>query len=218
VDKFSLFSTPVFVQDIPGLDEINRELRTRLQAESLTSPGVRRANVGGWHSPPDLATRPEQCYRDITRITIDKLGEVCTSLLGGRGPVGAALQFGVQSWAMVMRHSDYTILHDHGDAHWSTTYYVDAGDADMERSPESGALALLDPRRGGRPIPGLESGTTFLIRPRTGMLVVFPGWLQHYVHPYKGARPRIIIATNAVISLAEAQMSRAAPSQRAAPA
>ena len=57
-----------------------------------------------------------------------------------------------------------------------------------------------DPRRGGRPIPGLESGATFTIRPRTGMLVVFPGWLQHYVHPYRGTRPRIAIACNVTMS------------------
>src|SRR5437660_152668 len=88
-----------------------------------------------------------------------------------------------QAWAMVRRNGDYTIAHDHGEAHWSTSYYVDAGDANLERTPDSGALAVLDPRRGGRPIPGLESGSTFTIRPRTGMLVVFPGWLQHYVHP-----------------------------------
>jgi hypothetical protein len=100
---------------------------------------------------------------------------------------------------MVMRQGDYTVLHDHGEAHWSATYYVDAGDAD-QRSPESGALALVDPRRGGRSIPGIESGSTFMIRPRSGMLVVFPGWLQHYVHPYRGARPRIAIASNVVMS------------------
>ena len=88
------------------------------------------------------------------------------------------------------------IAHDHGEAHWSTSYYVDAGDADLEHTPESGALAVLDPRRGGRPIPGLESGATFTIRPRTGVLVVFPGWLQHYVHPYRGTRPASLIACN----------------------
>ena len=217
MDTFSLFSTPVFVRDLAGMDEINHELSERLQLESRKSPGVRRANVGGWHSPPDLASRSEQCYRDVTRITINQLGEMYSALLGGRGPNMGSLQFGVQSWAMVMRHGDYTIPHDHGDAHWSTTYYVDAGDADMERSAESGALALVDPRRGGRPIPGLESGSTFLIRPRTGMLVVFPGWLQHYVHPYKGTRPRIVIATNAVISVAEGQQGVSGPPQGTTP-
>ena len=35
---------------------------------------------------------------------------------------------------------------------------------------------------------------------RTDMLVVFPGWLQHYVHPYRGTRPRIAIACNVTMS------------------
>jgi hypothetical protein len=32
------------------------------------------------------------------------------------------------------------------------------------------------------------------------MLVVFPGWLQHYVHPYRGTRPRVAIACNLTMS------------------
>ena len=48
-----------------------------------------------------------------------------------------------------------------------------------------------------------KPGSTFTIRPRTGMLVVFPGYLQHYVHAYRGTRPRIAIACNLTLSPAE---------------
>jgi hypothetical protein len=103
---------------------------------------------------------------------------------------------------MVMRDGDYTIVHDHGTAHWSVSYYVDAGDADVENHPESGLFAVLDPRRYIRPIPGLGdfSMTQFTVRPRSGRLVIFPGWLQHYVHPYRGTRPRIAIACNVSVA------------------
>ena len=82
---------------------------------------------------------------------------------------------------------DYTIVHDHATAHGSVSYYVDAGDPDFENHPESGRFAVLDPRRYSRPIPRLDdfsmtqfSMTQFTVRPRSGQLVIFPGWLQHY--------------------------------------
>ncbi|EEA04372.1 hypothetical protein BH160DRAFT_0274 [Burkholderia sp. H160] len=134
MDNFSLFGTPIFVYDMSGMKEVNLELTERLQAESSASPGVRRANVGGWHSPPNIASRTEQCYRHVTRMIINQVGAT---------------------------HSTVTANN------------------------------------------GLESGSTFMIRPRSGMLVVFPGWLQHYVHPYRGTRPRIIIASNVVMSPSE---------------
>jgi hypothetical protein len=60
-------------------------------------------------------------------------------------------------------------------------------------------LALVDPRHGGRQMPGLELlGTTFTVLPRTGRLVVFPGWLLHYVHAYRGQRPRVSVSCNVI--------------------
>jgi hypothetical protein len=48
-------------------------------------------------------------------------------------------------------------------------------------------------------MPGLELlGTTFTVPARSGRLVVFPGWLQHYVHSYRGQRPRVSISCNLV--------------------
>ena len=111
-----------------------------------------------------------------------------------------AMRIGVHAWAMVMRNGDYTIPHDHSEVHWATVYYADAGDADEAAHPASGLLALVDPRHGGRPMPGLESllGTTFTVLPRTARLVVFPGWLLHYVHAYRGQRPRVSISCNVI--------------------
>jgi hypothetical protein len=67
----------------------------------------------------------------------------------------------------------------------------------MERYPASGALTFVDPRRGGTVIPGVELfPSQFSIAPRSGLMVVFPGWLQHFVQPYRGGRPRVSISCN----------------------
>jgi uncharacterized protein (TIGR02466 family) len=197
---FALFHTPLSVYDVPNVEDMNRELRERLCDEARSSPGMRRSNVGGWHSPADLALRVDPCYCAVMKVIVDGIGATQSKVAAAMGLSPSPWRVAAEAWAMVMHNGDYTIAHDHGDAHWSSTYYVDAGDADLEQTPDSGALAVLDPRRGGRPISGIDPGSTFTIRPRTGMLVVFPGYLQHYVHAYRGTRPRVAIACNLTLS------------------
>lgn len=194
----SLFATPVSMHDLPGMEEINPDLTALLVAESVSLPSVHRSNVGGWHSQ-NLAGRPEACFRALLQCIVTRVRETVGGLAQETGQGLPSMRVGVQAWAMVMRNGDYTIPHDHSEVHWATVYYADAGDADERAHPASGLLALVDPRHGGRPMPGLEFvGTTFTVLPRTGRLVVFPGWLLHYVHAYSGQRPRVSISCNIV--------------------
>jgi len=197
----TLFPTPVSLYDLPNMDEVNRDLTARLVAESASVPSVRRSNVGSWHSP-DLAGRPEAPFRTLFQNIVTRVRETVDGLAKERGQPLPPMRIGVHAWAMVMRNGDYTIPHDHSEAHWATVYYVDAGDADEAAHPASGLLALVDPRHGKRPMPGFDlAGTTYTALPRTGRLVVFPGWLLHYVHDYRGRRPRISISCNFTFEL-----------------
>ena len=76
-------------------------------------------------------------------------------------------------------------------------YYVDAGDPD-DAMPLSGCLELLDPRpaAGGVNTPGDPFGHPVRIAPVAGLLVLFPSWLTHWVHPHSGRRERIAISFN----------------------
>jgi hypothetical protein len=190
--------------DLPNMDEVNRDLTARLVAESDSVPSVHRSNVGGWHSP-NLAGRPEACFRSLIECIVTRVRETVQGLAQETGRGLPAMRIGVHAWAMVMRNGDYTIPHDHSEVHWATVYYADAGDADEGAHPASGLLALVDPRHGGRPMPGLELvGTTYTVLPRTGRLAVFPGWLLHYVHAYHGQRPRVSISCNVIFEPASA--------------
>jgi len=64
----------------------------------------------------------------------------------------------------------------------------------------SGLVAFVDPRHGGRRMPHLV-GTTFTAKAKTGRLFVFPGWLFHYVHAYRG-QTRVSISCNITFELA----------------
>ena len=199
-DVFSLFPTPVVVFDLPAMDLVNRALATELLVEEQAVPSWKRANVGGWHSEPTLSQRPGAPYRTLMRAIVEHVGSVIQGLAAAVEIESIpTYRYGVTSWAMIMRDGNYVTPHDHGESHWSIAYYVDAGD---ELPPPSGRLAFIDPRRSGRMIPEVDLlPTVFDIAPRTSSLVVFPGWLQHHVHAYRGQRPRICISANVTLDV-----------------
>lgn len=188
----SLFATPVVVFDLPELDGVNAELVALLLDEEQRVPSWQRANVGGWHSAPDLAQRQVPAIQTLIRAIVDHVGLTVSTLVADAGLAELPrFRYGVTAWAMIMRDGHYVVPHDHGEAHFSVAYYVDAGD---DAPAPSGRLAFLDPRRGGRAIPGMP--TAFDMAARTGALAIFPGWLVHHVHAYRGQRPRICISAN----------------------
>ena len=202
----ALFPTPIVVIDLPGMAGINGEITAQLLAEEQTVPSWQRANVGGWHSVPDLSRRSQPCFRALMRAVVDEVGNNVAALAAAAGIERIpAFRYAVTAWAMVMRNGHYVMTHDHGDVHWSVAYYVDAGD---QLPAPSGRIAFLDPRRSGRTIPELTLfPSTFDVTPRTGALVIFPGWVQHYVHTYRGERPRICVSCNLTMDV----VSPAAP-------
>src|SRR5262249_30370056 len=90
----------------------------------------------------------------------------------------------------------YHAPHSHPDSAWSGVYYVDAGTVDRSLS---GVLEFLDPRAGVEAVtaPGDPYGEPVRVRPQTGLIVTFPSWLCHWVHPYVGHTPRIAVSFNA---------------------
>jgi uncharacterized protein (TIGR02466 family) len=198
MDPVALFATPIFTFDDAGNAELDAELTGRLVRESEGSPGIARSNSGGWHSVPDLSRRPEPCYQDLMHRVVARVQTAFLELARAQDTtMDLRYRYGVQAWAMVMRHGNYALVHDHAEAHFSVAYYPDAGDADLDLYPDSGKLSFVDPRRGGTVIPGIELfPSQFAIQPQPGRLVVFPGWLQHFVQPYRGGRPRVSISCN----------------------
>ena len=77
-------------------------------------------------------------------------------------------------------------------------YFV-TGNPPVDGHPFSGKLELVDPRPGASLSYSERTRLygRFLVNPQPGQLVVFPGWLQHQVHPYFGPAERISIAFNA---------------------
>jgi uncharacterized protein (TIGR02466 family) len=118
----------------------------------------------------------------------------------------------VSAWATICRAGTYHAPHSHPDSAWSGVYYVNPGDGSPDQLL-SGVLEFLDPRAAVEAVtaPGDPYGEPFRVRPRPGLLVIFPSWLYHWVHPYTGRTPRIAVSFNATLAPA-AEVTAAAAS------
>jgi uncharacterized protein (TIGR02466 family) len=191
------FPTLIGRLDIPDADAMNRDLRSIIIAQEAEYASIGRSNIGGWHSRPDFLKRQDaaiSAFRNWLTWGLRKMIDATA----GAGTFDGTLS--ISGWATVCRAGAYHAPHSHPDSAWSGVYYVDPG----TRSPDqrlSGVLEFLDPRAGVEAVtaPGDPYGEPVRIQPQAGLLVIFPSWLYHWVHPYAGETPRVAISFNAAV-------------------
>ena len=193
----SVFASPVRVQRVPELVDIN----PRLKEIVLSRETVRRqnvgSNIGGWQSDHDLMQWDEPEMQIFNECLGRALQEMTSATVADFPP---EMDIIVTGWANIARKGAYTRAHSHDGSLWSAIYYVAAEPAPADH-PYSGVLSLIDPRSGARTVPKMQDpfGYNFDIQPEEGLLVVFPGWMLHEVHPYYGNDVRISLSANALI-------------------
>lgn len=197
------FGTPIAAYPWPESEKLNAALREVILKVEAKHGGIKRSNVGGWHSQTDLLNWDHDCVRSlrerIRKMSVDMTAAVVTGAESKR-----RLSFAVDAWANVSRDGDYNNVHDHPMAIWSGVYYVAAGEADPDIAM-NGKLELLDPRPAINMLR-LESSIfegRYLIDPLPGLMVFFPSWLKHFVHPFRGKGERISISFNIIMKDAE---------------
>jgi uncharacterized protein (TIGR02466 family) len=197
MDIAQLFSTPIASFDFSERRQMNSDLASLLLEESLRKPSIGISNIGGWHSENNLHERSESCFRQLVEMVEQNAWRLSTFLLQRANKSYPPLKVKLSMWAMVMRQGDYTKPHTHSNAHWAVVYYPDVGDVGVSQHKNSGDISFIDPRLAYLPIPGIDAETgEFQVEPKTGQMLIFPGWLTHYVHLYSGTKPRISIACN----------------------
>ena len=180
---------------VPDADAMNQDLQALILAEEAEYSSLGRSNIGGWHSRPDFLNRPDPAVAALTAWITWALAPNDRRHRGIECVPGYAV---VSAWATICRAGAYHAPHSHPDSAWSGVYYVDPG-TDSPDQPLSGVLEFLDPRAGVEAVtaPGDPYGEPFRVRPQAGLLVIFPSWLYHWVHPYAGQTPRIAVSFNA---------------------
>ncbi|MFQ5784954.1 MAG: TIGR02466 family protein [Alphaproteobacteria bacterium] len=112
----------------------------------------------------------------------------------------------IQGWPNVNRFGDYHDAHNHPRAYLSGTYYVKVPVAREKLKNRNdlrpGCITFYDPRPGinmtaikGDPYVDPE----YTVRPEPGMLLMWPAFLNHFVHPNLSKQPRVSISFNIVL-------------------
>jgi len=189
------FGTPVSSYLWPDSDALNAELaKIILQKEKAGLGAATRGKVEGWRSEHDLFRWDAECVQTLReRVTTCAL-DMTRLVTASQHPRKVNLQ--MDCWANVLRRGQYNIVHDHPGATWSGVYYVSDGKRDND-DRLNGKLELLDPRMGVN-VLGREEGRYF-VEPLPGLMVMFPSWLKHMVHPFFGSGERISISFNASV-------------------
>jgi uncharacterized protein (TIGR02466 family) len=191
------FPTLIGQLRVPDADAMNRELEALILADEASYSNIGRSNIGGWHSLPTFLSRPEPAVGALTSWITWAVRQIVDATAGPGKFTGT---LSVSAWATICRAGAYHAPHSHPDNAWSGVYYVDAGTTNPDR-PLSGVLEFLDPRAGVEAVsaPGDPYGEPFRVRPESGLLVIFPSWLYHWVHPYAGQSPRISVSFNVTL-------------------
>jgi uncharacterized protein (TIGR02466 family) len=201
----SAFGTPISLRTVDGAAVLNVALERAILSRSQRGEANRISNVGGWQSLPDLLDWPEPEIKVFAQ-EVDRSIQLISSMpavLQQVAPKTMRVKYNAYGWANVNRRSDYNMLHSHPGNHWSVVYYVATGTPNPDTAM-NGRIELRDPRPAasfGR-IPGFTCGQPLLIRPQAGMMLVFPSWIEHCVHPFFGDGHRISIAINVTLETA----------------
>jgi uncharacterized protein (TIGR02466 family) len=196
----SLFATPVVTVDVAGADTLSADLRRAIEQRASTHPGTQHSNLGGWQSEWDMDRWGGPAAIKLLAIARNTANRVTTDRAGN----SVTVTWRANMWANINRSGHGNEFHSHPGSFWSAVYYVDDGGIDADPAL-GGELEFMDPRGPGPAMYapnlafgkfGLSVGANETIRPRAGLLVMFPSWILHQVRPYGGTSTRISIAMN----------------------
>jgi uncharacterized protein (TIGR02466 family) len=197
-----LFGTPLVAHQWPDSDALNEALNELILGKEAEQKklAVRRSNAGGWQTAGNLIGWKEPCIHTV-KLRIETLvGKLLGELVRKDGS-HRSFRFLIDAWANVCRQGDYNVVHTHPNCMWSGIYYVAQGERDSS-VPYGGLLELLDPREAANylQVQNTVLDARHFIENTPGLMLLFPSWLKHMVHPYvgKGARGSIAFNVNVV--------------------
>ncbi len=112
----------------------------------------------------------------------------------------------IQGWPNINRFGDYHDAHNHPRAYLSGTYYVKVPKGREQLKTRSdlrpGSITFYDPRPGvnmiaikGDPYVNPE----YTLKPEPGMILMWPAFINHFVHPNLSKETRVSVSFNIVL-------------------
>jgi uncharacterized protein (TIGR02466 family) len=196
-----LFATPVAAVMLRDAAARNAELEDVILQHRAQHPTIDASNIGGWHSSRDFGQWGGKRAAELLAFARD----AATQLTTDREGRSVRPDWLAEAWANINEAGGSNACHYHPGSFWSGSYYVnDGGCADDPAL--GGEFEIFDPR-GPAPMmhapllkyggeDGLSAGSAETIRPRPGLMLLFPSYLLHAVRPYRGTALRISVAFN----------------------
>ena len=196
----ALFYSPVLTFQLSDCEALNRQLLSETDAMRAGSRGVMKSNRKGWHSKYDFFTRTEPGCTALRNHIIEAVEETTRRLSPNFDFKSNKLQ--LQGWINVNPPGAFNAPHTHPNWALSGTYYVSTPARSVSTAPDalSGAFEFLDPRVNAA-ASSIEGAPCFeqdaiVMKPKAGMLMIFPAYLRHWVYPNDEESERVSIAFN----------------------
>ena len=126
----------------------------------------------------------------IVQLASDYVAEI--------NPTKNQVNLELSAWANVLEKGGYHSVHNHPNCHLSGVYYINPGEPDPQNL-NSGLIGFFAPRAGAILAPNyyLDFGASYQYTPEAGMILMFPAYLSHWVHPFTGGGKGITISFKA---------------------
>ncbi len=187
VEQVSLFPTWIWQSRLTTLAPYFSTWSAAVTALREASPEpAGRSNRLGWNSA-DLAVLDRREFTELHGAVRACCRHALQQMAQGESA------FRLESWINIHDRGGFNFLHMHDGALLSGVFYLQVPEG-------SGSLVFRDPRPG--PInasfkgAGANAHNEVQLRPETGLVVLFPHWLEHYVEPHQSDIPRIAISFN----------------------
>jgi uncharacterized protein (TIGR02466 family) len=195
----ALFYSPLILFQISDCEALNRQLLEEANAMRARSSGQKKSNKKGWQSDPDFFLRTEPGCIALRNHIVEAVAEATRRLSPNFDFKSSQLQ--MEGWINVNPPGAFNTPHTHPSFALSGTYYVSIPPDPVGVSPDarSGAFEFLDPRVNAAAI-AIAGAACFdrevILKPKAGLLMIFPSYLRHWVYPNEEESERVSVAFN----------------------
>lgn len=170
-DKF-----PVITSQVDGWEELNPKLEQAIRSvgdkyQHTTNVKADMTDFRMWENDQPGSSYFQQVCAHAIKLSLANAPEQAKQHFA---PVVS------ECWGAIYRKNEFAILHDHWPATWSFTYYVNVTDSCS---------------------PILFPDAKYSLKPKNGLMVMFPGWIAHKVPRQKSDHERVMVAGNIVQKL-----------------
>lgn len=189
-----LFPSPLFKFDYPAACDIRESIVNRIkeiETEDTSDISLKysQGSYTSFYNKTDIFKEP--CLQDLENFIRRSTATVHTQC-----GLGGDLEF-TRSWANINRKYSYHEQHHHCPNIWSGVYYVQAQDNDATICfINSNIINSSWPYKATKIYNNELNSSQTVCRVHTGMLLIFPSYLQHKVSQHMSDNERISIAFN----------------------